>query len=163
MKSVAVTLLAFLLAFAALRHAWPHGILLYQGIALGGVGAIAQVLALRRRGAGWRGAAKDGWISFLMIYAFVFTVPTTVDRAYSVHMLERLADAPEGLDRAAIVQLYADDFARQGGVDRRLAEQLATGTLQARDGRYRLTPLGRALVHSFALTRDAFACGQAVR
>ncbi|HEY1091853.1 MAG TPA: hypothetical protein VGE47_12230 [Burkholderiaceae bacterium] len=160
MLSIAWTLLIYLLGFVALRQLWPGGILFYQGLALGLLVAACQCLFLRRRGRAWAAATKDGWITFLMIYAFVFTVPTTVDRAYSVRMIEQLDHAQLGLSRDEILRFYAEDFARQGGVDKRLREQLATGTLQEREGRFELTPAGRQLARAFALTRRLFACGQ---
>lgn len=164
MKAIALTVLAFLLAFVALRQLHSGGILFYQGMGLGLLLAALQVLVVRWSGRQKLGAAlKDGLISFLLIYAFVFTVPTTVDRAYSVKMIGHLAQAPQGLSKEDVGRLYVDDFVRQGGVDKRLREQLATGTLQEQDGRYTLTPLGRALAWSFAQSCRLFACAEPLR
>lgn len=159
MKPVLTALLAFLLAFVALRQLQPDGILFYQGVGLGLAIAGLQVCALAWLGSRrLRDVMKDGLLSFLLIYAFVFTVPTTVDRAYSVKMIGHLAQAPQGLSKEEVGHMYIDDFIRQGGIDKRLREQLATGSLQEQDGRYRLTPFGQMLASSFKLSCRLFAC-----
>ena len=149
-----------LLAFVAIRHALPNGIVLYQGIALGFVASICQYLIERRRQAARRGpAAKNALLLFLLIYSFVFTIPTTVDRAYSVKMLTSLEESPSGLTRNEINRVFLNGFVSEGGVEKRLREQTSTGSIKEHDGRYVLTPFGRFIAASFRVTRVVFACG----
>lgn len=156
--------LAFFLLYAALlaacRHTWPSGILFYQGVALALLVGVAHGLyTLVRPG---RGGAptpvKDAVITGLLAYAFMFTVPTTVDRSYSVRMLQLLASRPEGLSRAALNDHFAEHFVRQGGVERRIAEQQATGSVALRGEQVQLTERGRLLARLFDLSCSAFAC-----
>src|SRR5580698_2370131 len=107
MLITAAAVCAFLPLFIILRHFNPEGIILYQGVALGVLVSIAQpIFAHQRFGVSWSTSIKDAAITLLLIYAFVFTVPTTADRAYSVKMLRHLADAPRGLSRKDIGNLY---------------------------------------------------------
>lgn len=164
MKHIAVTGLAFLLLFIAWRHFRPGGILFYQGLVLAAVVTVAQFTLTRLRGGlSWRLALKDALLSFLLIYSFVFTIPTTVDRAYSVRMLLRLETSPDGLTRDQIERWFRDEFVAEGGVERRLIEQQATGSVAENQGRYRLTPAGKWLTAAFRFTQAVFACGPADR
>lgn len=164
MLITAAAVCIFFPLFIILRHLDPEGIILYQGVALGVTVSVAQsIFAHRRAGVPWSTSIKDAAITFLLIYAFVFTVPTTADRAYSVKMLRHLADAPQGLSRKEIGNLYVVDFVDRGGIDKRLTEQKATGTLVEKDGVYFLTPTGKTLVGAFRLTCYVFSCEDSSR
>jgi hypothetical protein len=153
--------LAFLLSFIGLRHLHPGGILFYQGVALALLSAVVVVvLARARQRQPWSAALKDAMLAFLLSYGFLFTIPTTVDRSYSVRLLLRLADAPGGMTRNDIEQFYVRDFIEAGGVDRRLVEQRATGTIREENGRFVLTKEGRAMTDAFRTTCDVFVCQQ---
>jgi hypothetical protein len=138
-----------LVALILWRHLQPHGILFYQGIAVGVAAFIVQVLMWRR----W----KDATIFFLAFYAFVFTVPTTVDRSYSVRMIDQIAAAKDGVSKTDVTAMFQDYFDRGGGVDRRISEQLATGSIKVDHGRIHATPIGKMLAASFRLTAFIFA------
>jgi hypothetical protein len=158
LKATAITLLSFLPSFTALRHLQPNGIVLYQGIALGVFLCSAQFLWERRRGLYFPEAAKDALLAFLLAYCFLFTVPTTVDRAYSVKMLMAIGQSSDGLTREQINDLFVHELVEQGGVDKRLIEQTSTGSIRFHDGRYTVTRLGRLLNVSFRTARRLFAC-----
>lgn len=161
MKPIWIACGLFLLAFIALRHLAPGSILLYQGMALGGLISVAQFGVQKLTGRQpFTVATKDALLSFLLIYAFVFTVPTTVDRAYSVKMIMHLASAPAGTNRAAIADDYIADFVRGGGLDKRLTEQAASGVLREEGGLYKLTATGRLLDKAFRATQWIFRCGE---
>ncbi len=152
-------ILAFLVSFLALRHVQPDGILFYQGIMVAVLVSLAQgIVAWKRLHEPVSTASKDAMLTFLLTYAFLFTVPTTVDRSYSVRMLEHVADSPRGLTREEVGRFYVQEFLENGGVDRRLTEQQVTGTLVERDGKYVLTRKGEALTVAFRVTCVAFAC-----
>lgn len=147
--------------FVALRHALPGGIILYQGVALGFCVCIFQFILERKyRSSTASQASKNAVLSFLLIYCFVFTIPTTVDRAYSVKLLTRLDRSPVGLTHDEVNRLFIDGFILEGGVDKRLVEQTSTGSIRKLDGRYVLTPTGRFLTVMFHMTRVLFACGE---
>ena len=153
MKALFVALLGYVLVFATIRHIHPSGIMLYQGAALAAALACGFWLWRRQEPA----AGKDALLVFLMSFVFAFTAPTTVDRAYSVRMLLRLDSNPQGLSRDEIGRMYVDGFLHEGGVEKRISEQKATGSVVEEDGRIRLTPVGRLLAGAFRLTQAAFA------
>jgi hypothetical protein len=160
MKRVASTFVVFMFSFIALRHLRPAGIVFYQGIALGAVSSVLQLaVAHVSRAENLGVSVKDALLTFLLIYAFVFTIPTTVDRSYSVKMIHHLTDAHSGLTRNDINQLYVSDFVQHGGIDQRLKEQTATGTLINQDDRYKLTATGRILAYVFRIMEILYACG----
>jgi hypothetical protein len=146
------------MVFVAVRHARPEGIVFYQGVVIGFFTSLAQFVVERRRLLAFGEAAKNALLSFLLIYSFVFTVPTTVDRAYSVQMISQLGRSPEGLGRDQINSAFVQHFVTEGGVDRRLAEQMSTGSVRQRNGRYTLTGMGRVLSGIFRFTQAVFAC-----
>src|SRR5436305_1351221 len=111
MKIVVASFAASLLIFILIRHLLPQGIVFYQGVGVALAVGMAQFLIQTF----WMHNAapdvlKDVLLSFLLSYSFVFTVPTTVDRAYSVKMLNRLAEAPAGLDRGDIGAFFVKGF-----------------------------------------------------
>lgn len=159
MKNVTLTLIAFFFAFVLLRHVHPSGFILYQGIVLGAIASILQVAITNYKSqTSLTSLAKDGLLTFFIIYAFVFTVPTTVDRSYSVKMIELMAKQPKGATRIEIDQLYTTYFIEQGGVAKRLEEQLSTGTIREERGTFVLTPKGRMLNWMFHVAQNLFAC-----
>ena len=133
--------------------------MLYQGVVLGVFSiSLTQFLLERRRETGE--AAKNALLTFLLIYSFVFTVPTTVDRAYSVKLLMALGQSPAGLTHDEINDLFVHGLIAEGGVDNRLVEQTSTGSIRANDGRYSLTRMGRFLNASFRISRSCLRiCG----
>ena len=161
MRISAITFFLFICMFAAVRHAVPAGILFYQGIGLGVLASVIQfAIQMRFCRHSMKSSAKDAVFSFLLIYSFVFTIPTTVDRAYSVRMITHLGQSPSGLTRDEIGQEFDRGFMAQGGVDKRLSEQTATGSIDQHQGRYFLTPFGRFLSAGFRFTQMIFACGR---
>jgi hypothetical protein len=157
LRTVAASLLFFLLSFIAIRHAWPTGIILYQGVVLALCISLAQFLLERRRVPRATEAAKNTLLTFLLIYSFVFTIPTTVDRAYSVRMITRLDRSPDGLTRDQINDTFVHGLLN-GGVDKRLSEQTSTGSIRELNGRYSLTRMGRFLSAAFRFAQVVFAC-----
>lgn len=152
--------LSFLVAFVVTRQLQPQGILFYQGVACAAACALAQWGVARRQVRTRRLApAKDALLTFLLAYAFMFTVPTTVDRAYSVRMIQQLDQSHDGMSRADMENWFAHRFIGEGGVDRRVREQLATGTLREEQGRYVLTERGHWLAWAFGATQRIFNCG----
>lgn len=152
-------ILGFLFMFVVLRNLNPQGIIIYQGVALGVLVSVVQFALARFLKRSTRSVAlKDAMITLLLIYDFVFTVPATADRSYTVRMLRHLAGAPRGLSRDDIGQFYVVDFVDRGGIDKRLMEQQASGTIVQRNGVYFLTPTGKAINNTFRWTCYAFSC-----
>jgi hypothetical protein len=136
---------------------WPEGILFYQGVMLAAlVSAAHGVWSWRRRTAST--PFKDAALTLLLAYSFMFTVPTTIDRAYSVRMLQLLASSPEGLSRARLTEHFTERFIRHGGLDRRIAEQLSTGSIEVEGDQIRLTERGRHLATWFDWGCRWFSC-----
>lgn len=151
--------LAFMALFILTRQLQPQGILFYQGLACAVLSAAMQgLVALLRTKGNRQSIAKDALLTLLLAYAFMFTVPTTVDRAYSVRLIQQLAAHPDGMSRAELEDWFAQRFVRQGGVDRRIHEQLATGSLREQEGRFKLTERGEWLARSFTVFQTMFRC-----
>jgi hypothetical protein len=152
-------LVVFFVAFIYVRHSFPGGIIPYQGMSLGIVLAILQYAAARASNKeSFINSAKDALTTILLIYAFVLTVPTTADRSYTVQLLRYVGGAPNGVSREQIAQFYVSDFVYHGGIEKRLTEQKATGTMIQRDGLYFLTRSGVALDWAFRSTCTIFIC-----
>jgi len=160
MKTICFPFAIFLLAFIGLRHLDRSGFILYQGIALGTAIALGQFLHAKLKRIETRQAFKDAMLTFLLAYAFVFTIPTTVDRSYSVKMITMMANSPQGLTREQVNHLYIAYFIEQGGAEKRLQEQQATKTLYEDNGKYSLTRWGQILNWLFHAAQVLFACEQ---
>lgn len=158
--SIAAGCACFVLSLLLLRQWWPDGILFYQGLGLACAVALGQWVWTRRGLVNkCQTPGKDALLTLLLCYAFMFTVPTTVDRAYSVRMLQHLANRPGGMTPADLQSWFVTGFAAEGGVDRRLREQFASGNLTEVSGRWVLTERGRWLVAGFDWIQRAFNCG----
>ncbi len=150
----------FLCFFIVTRQLQPQGILFYQGLACAALcSALQGLIAWRWSTSGRVAVAKDALLTLLLAYAFMFTVPTTVDRAYSVRMIQQLANRPGGMTKAEMEDWFAGRFIAQGGVDRRVQEQMATGTLREAQGRFTLTARGQMLARTFEFFQRLFRCG----
>ncbi|MES2355167.1 MAG: hypothetical protein V4568_12355 [Pseudomonadota bacterium] len=159
MKNIVVSFFVFLVIFIIVRQIQPEGIIFFQGLALGIIVAVIQcVIASQRFRTPIAIATKDAAFCFLLIYSFVFTIPTTVDRAYSVKMLAHIGDDPTGLNAHEIQQWFTSDFLERGGVQKRLDEQTKIGAIAQDGGRFHLTQLGSLLDNTFKLARRIFAC-----
>ena len=158
-KPIALSVLIFIVTFAAMRMAFPGGIMFYQGLLLSAVGGLIHTGWVIRAGRSPSIAAvKDGLLVFLLAYAFMFTIPTTVDRSYSVKLINALGQAPDGLQREQLESLFAVDFVRGGAVERRIDEQTKSGIVEQGDTGVRLTPLGRFIHRSFIVACRVFTC-----
>ena len=149
------------MAFVFVRRLKPNGILFYQGLATGILfSLILFVFLIISVEIEILTAIKDAFFLFTLIYIFIFTIPTTVDRAYSVEMLNRLAKHDNGLSEEEINSAYIEYFLKKGGVKKRIQEQYKTGTIINNErGKYVLTSKGRAFTWAFRLTALLFNCG----
>lgn len=150
----------YLLAFIGVRQTYPQGILFYQGLALSFfVPVVLGILVYLRRRTLFAAKLKDLSITLLLGYAFVITLPTQAERSFSLRLLQHIEAAPQGLTREEIGELlYMTDFVQQGGLDKRLIEQQASGTILEQAGRYTLTARGEATCIITHLLCKAFAC-----
>lgn len=160
MKLTLAFCLLYLVALIIVRALDPHGILFYQGVLLTAATAACQLAwALWRQQAPLETKLKDALLTLLLTYAFVFTIPTTVDRAYSVRMLEEIARQPDGqMTRADLQRWFTQDFLQHGAVEKRLDEQQATGSITLQGDKVVMTAKGNWLVKAFAFTRKLFSC-----
>lgn len=156
------------LAWLALFHTplLAEAVFFYRGLAFLGIvaAAVAALLAMAGRGPlrGRLGVRDVLLIMALLVLgnALVFThLPVTGERSITVFLLANLGAAPEGGSLSAdqlagdVVQAFVVD---RGAVQKRLDEQVASGTI-VRDGAgYRLTDEGRALLGLYGLSVDIF-------
>lgn len=144
----------------AVRYIDPFGILLFQGVILGLLMAGGLWLFLLRCSErSCRERMKSSLLTFFMIYSFVFTVSATVDRSYSVQMLNQLATSPSGLSNMEVDAVHKKYFFDHGGVAKRIQEQTTTSSIQHIDGCIYLTKIGKNLVQLFHVTEIVCNCG----
>lgn len=158
MRSITVGFFASLVLLVLWRQLIPGGFIFYQGIFAAGIGAVAQCLVQHRR-LPRSSYVKDAVVTFLLVYAFVFTIPTTVDRSYSVKMIEHVAEADGVVSREEISSMFQRYFSDGGGVERRLDEQLATGTVRRAGEGFVVSSAGRWMARAFRAVEIVFACG----
>ncbi|WP_375461944.1 hypothetical protein [uncultured Enterovirga sp.] len=132
-------------------------ILFYRGIAL-----LALAFAITWAGAAWlarrlagrRPFAQDGLsasaLSLAFNLSFFVLLPVTIDRSVSVFMLGEMAAHPA---ESYSAQTMRDAFERRylgeyRQIERRLAEQVASGNVERVGGGYRLTSQGEAFIRS---------------
>ncbi|MCJ2094865.1 hypothetical protein MKK67_20525 [Methylobacterium sp. J-072] len=140
-------------------------ILFYRGLILLVVAFLVSVVAtaaLAGLGRAWglrRRDALGACVLSLALNLSVFVIfPVTVDRSISVFLLGQMAAHPEehfSAERARAVfeSVYLGEF-RQ--IERRLAEQTASGNLAADGDGYVITPQGRAFIRLSGLVAKVF-------
>ncbi len=132
-------------------------ILFYRGLVLMGFSAAltlaaATFLAGRLGFAGIRrrDAVSAAVLSLSLNLSFFVLSPVTIDRSVSVFILGEMAAHP-GADysadhmRSAFKDVYVDEY-RQ--IERRMAEQEASGNVERIGGAYRITAQGRAFIRA---------------
>lgn len=152
--------IAFLVLLIFLRQWNPEGVLFYQGLICAALSACIQGVWARlyTNNPLWV-LIKDATLVLLLSYAFMFTVPTTVDRAYTVNLIQQLASKPNGMSHTELEYWFGREFVAQGGIERRIKEQTITGTLRETDGQIVLTTRGEWLAHIFDFFQKLFNCG----
>ncbi|GLS13207.1 MULTISPECIES: hypothetical protein [Hydrogenophaga] len=94
----------------------------------------------------------EKWLLFVIWllagYAAAISVPTVIDRSLSFYILEKLQQRGGGIRQDAFAQVFTQEYVKEHRlVDVRLTEQLASGTIDIRDGCVQLTPKGERLAH----------------
>lgn len=133
-------------------------ILFYRGLILCGLSAVLVMAAMAPRR--WRfdpaTIVAAGALSLSFNICFLIVLPVTLDRSISVFMLSEIEQHQnEALDDRRITEIFVRKYVgdmRQ--MDRRIAEQTASGNITTVDGNIRLTEQGRRfLALSRALAR----------
>lgn len=79
-------------------------------------------------------------------YIFAISIPTVIDRSYSMYLLEKLDQQGGQLRQEAFEKQITEEFMREHRLaDVRLTEQLESGTVVIENGCVRLTDRGRAI------------------
>ncbi|TJZ77402.1 hypothetical protein [Chitiniphilus eburneus] len=99
---------------------------------------------------------KDVLVSFSMMLCvntlFFTHLPVTADRSVTVFLLGYMSDAKKSAYskdelESALIEKYIREFK---AVDRRMDEQIRTGTVSATNGEYSLTPQGKSLTNLYS-------------
>ncbi len=130
-------------------------VLFYRGLvlcALTFVLTVAGLAALGRRvgGVDLAAALSAGVLSLGLNLSFLVIAPVTVDRSISVFILATMAEHDgETLSTAAVDALFRDLYlGRLNQIERRMHEQVLSGTIAAVPGGYRIAPGGHAFLRS---------------
>jgi hypothetical protein len=87
---------------------------------------------------------------FCLNLAFFITIPVTIDRSISVHLLESVMYESEPMTKEEIEQRFIEQYFEQNdAIAKRLHEQLVTGNVTKIDDKYTLTPQGERTVTAF--------------
>lgn len=133
-------------------------ILFYRGLILCALSAVLVMaaMALRRQRFDLATIVAAGALSLSFNICFLIVLPVTLDRSISVFMLAQIEQhQDEALDSRRITDIFVRKYVgdmRQ--MDRRIAEQTASGNIVTVDGHVRLTDQGhRFLALSRTLAR----------
>lgn len=123
-------------------------ILFYRGLLLCALAALLVMAAMalwRRRRFDLATIIAAGALSLSFNICFLIVLPVTLDRSISVFMLTQIEQhRGEALDERRITEIFVRKYVgdmRQ--MDRRIAEQTASGNVTTVDGNIRLTAQGR--------------------
>lgn len=98
---------------------------------------------------------------FCCINMVVFTlVPVTVERSVSVFLLAQMdANNTHVYSEDEMGTLLKEDYIdKNGAVQKRCEEQIATGSIKQKDGGYIITAKGQAIVRLFRLVSGLYGC-----
>jgi hypothetical protein len=92
-------------------------------------------------------------ISFLLIFLFLGTVPFNSDRSYTIFSLGFLYEnADKSYTQEEMEQVFVDGFIKNfGATKKRIAEQMNTGYVKEKDGRYYISESGKRFIELFRL------------
>lgn len=99
---------------------------------------------------------KDVLISFLLIICINMVVLSSavvsLDRSLSVFLLSYMSDNEDGYTEEELDEVFQDVFIEQYGMlDRRFWEQIESGNIIEKDGKFKLTSRGEFFVDMFKL------------
>ncbi|MEJ0062092.1 MAG: hypothetical protein WDO70_02555 [Alphaproteobacteria bacterium] len=163
--------LAFIILYALWRQIDGDVVVFYDGIkAVAAATALFAFLAplLMRRLAGlrgWLGAGARFETQFtaiacfaLLAYSFIVTIPVVIDRSISVYIISAVAQAGEdGIPLGGLEESFLRGYVDgDEAVKKRLHEQLITGNIVEKDGRYILTARGRFFYEAHTAIAETF-------
>jgi len=152
-KFVVAVFLSALFAAVTVALYWVHvrylrvDVVLYSALLDVVLGASAMALVLfATRGI----ALYDGYEKAQLVVVWLLggclvavLVPTVIDRSLSFYILEKLQQRGGGIQLARFDEVFTQEYVREHRlVDVRLTEQVASGTVEIRDGCVRLTGRG---------------------
>jgi hypothetical protein len=96
-------------------------------------------------------------IWMLLGYGFAISIPTVIDRSLSFYILEKIEQRGGGIQQARFADVFTKEYLKEHRlVDVRLTEQLASGTIEIRDGCVKITPKGQQLASMSRYFRQHF-------
>ena len=137
----------------------------YRGIALLGITGIVMLLGLviyKKRCLPGRFTNKDVILSLVLMISsnlvFFTHLPVTAERSISVFLLGYLNEHSQTiLTEQKITQAFTDKYLYEDkAVEKRLREQVVSGTVMVNGGGYKISERGRALMKVYALMADVF-------
>jgi hypothetical protein len=85
-------------------------------------------------------------IWLLMGYGFAISVPTVIDRSLSFYILEKIQQRGGGIKQDAMSRVFIEEYIPEHRLmDVRLTEQLASGTIEIKNGCVLLTSKGETI------------------
>jgi hypothetical protein len=169
--TVKVLLVAFglfavsVLATAIHEHVWKSDIIFYSFIRLTMIYAALSVIgmmALRMLSSRLKNFLDFSTIALssimvcLLSYSFNMTFPVNMDRSFSVYMLGTLYKFDSPVPLSELDSIVSKYFHERGLINKRIHEQLATGSIVINDDKVALTGRGRSIVETHMLIGRLF-------
>ena len=166
-KFVAAVWLSALFAAVTVAVYWIHvrffrvDVVLYSALldVVLGASAMALVLFAARRFALYDLYEKTQLLLVWLLGGCLAAVlvPTIIDRSLSFYILEKLEQRGGGIQLARFDEVFTQEYVSEHRlVDVRLTEQVASGTVEIRDGCVRLTERGTRAAHFSRFFRAHF-------
>ena len=139
----------WIILLAMLRRIEGSGIVFYQGLAV----SLFLVIFLYRRNV----FSSNAVIFLLITYSLNMTIVTTVDRAYSVRLIEFLSRSNHQVSIKQMETMFQEEFVKAGAIEKRLGEQKSSGIIKCVDGECYLTSFGYFINKCFSIVRVVFS------
>ena len=150
---VVFTVLGFVIYFS-FTHVFVSGRLYYDGLIATSIAAFVFLILIATRSlerlTSLRATSPELFSSAIaalfLVYSFHVTLPTIIDRSISLYVLSRIDQ-----ERGVTLEEMHNDFlagyvSNYDSTCRRLEEQLVSGNVELRQGRYHMTQLGAGLL-----------------
>ena len=147
----ALSVLAYLVAYAVKRHLFPASYVLEEAVVLTAISLpilIWFLIVLRQRGILlFDGAVAVCLIFLLSCLCFTLTVPAIFDRSITLYLLNALDNRSDGMMEEEVKEAFLSIyFNRNYAIKKRLDEQVQSGHVRYAGDRYHITESGRQIM-----------------
>lgn len=145
---LSIATIVWLAMFSVLRYTDGDGIVFYQGISLSLI--LGLIIYFSQK--------SFHLAAFFVVftYSINLTAITTVDRAYSVKLIEWMGNSTNPTTINEMEKMFQYNFIQTGAVRKRVVEQISSGIFVCEGEECQLTRFGKLIFECFSLTRKIF-------